>query len=85
MGSTTGWTLAGGNKTNMGHGGKVGVPASGQGNVVGVAQGGGDIHPPPPEHCGTVYCDSSDTGAMPDSGTVAGITGILTVVGAGWY
>ena len=71
------------NSTNVGHGGKVGVPASVRSNGGGGARGGGYIRLPLPENCGPVYHDSPDTGAIPGSRTASSSMVIMTVVGAG--
>ena len=62
------------------HGGTVGAPVSGRDNSGGGDQGGGDIFPLPSEHYGPVYCNSSNTGAMPVDGMVDGRTGTTTRV-----
>ena len=58
-------------------------PTTGRGDGISGSGGGGYVRSLPPEYRSIVYYDSSDTGAMSDSGALAGGMSDPTVVGSG--
>ena len=60
----------------------MGLSTAGRGNNCSGFRGGGDVRPPPSEYSSTLYCDSSDTGAISAGRAVVRGTGDPKVVGS---
>ena len=61
----------------------MGIYPAGVRNGGGRLSGGGDLHLPPLEHSGTVYCDQDHYGPVPGGVAEAVIEDGQSVVGAG--
>ena len=73
---------AGNDAAEEGNDSQVGLSATGSGNEESGTEGGGCVHPPPPEYRRQVYCHSDDYRDKSEGGATAGGAVVNEMVGA---